>query len=366
MAGEFPAAEGPENELIRRELARAEKKRRKGRARIVGIAVSAVVIGVVFALVLPKIASYRDVWEVVKGLSWEWIAALVAATALNIATFAPPWMAALPGLRFVPALRMTQTSAALSLVAPGGSAVGMATSFAMLKVWGFEGRAVGLAVALTGLWNQLAVFGFPAIALVLLVGEGGSSRRLELIALISLAAFAAIVIGLALGFSSVRLAHRVGDLAARIASWFKRLVRRRPVAWGGERFAHFRAEAIGLLRRRWHYLTGATLAGNLTVFVLLMVSLRAVGIARDEVTIVEAFAAWAIMRVIGSIPITPGGVGIIEVGLTSLLVGFGGQNAEVVAGVLIYRFLQVVPTLLLGLLAAATWKLKSPAQGRGE
>jgi uncharacterized protein (TIRG00374 family) len=354
------AVEQPVDELVREELDRAEKKRRTGRARTIGIVVSAVVIGVVFALVLPKIASYRDIWEVLQGLSTEWILALAGATVLNVVTFAPPWMAALPGLGFLHALRVTQASSALSTVAPGGAAVGMATSFAMLKRWGFEGRPVGLAVAVTGIWNQLAVFGFPAIALVMLAAAGGSSKRLELVALISLAALATIATGFALGLSSSRLAHRVGDLAARIVSCLKHLVRRRPVTWGGEGFARFRSEAIGLLRRRWHVLTAATLAGHLTVFLLLMVSLRAVGVTREEVTIVEAFAAWAIMRVIGSIPITPGGFGIIELGLTGLLVGFGGANAEVVAGVLLYRFLQVVPTLVLGMLVAATWKLHQP------
>ncbi len=81
-------------------------------------------------------------------------------------------------------------------------------------------------------------------------------------------------------------------------------------------------------------------------------------------TAIEAFAAWSIMRIVGSIPITPGGVGVIELGMTSLLVGFGGKNAEVVAAVLVYRALTVLPTLVLGTLSAATWKLHDP--GRAE
>ena len=72
---------------------------------------------------------------------------------------------------------------------------------------------------------------------------------------------------------------------------------------------------------------------------------------------IEAFAAWALVRLIGSIPITPGGVGVVELGLTGALVGFGGQNAEVVAAVLVFRALTVVPTLVLGLIAAGlTWR----------
>jgi uncharacterized protein (TIRG00374 family) len=62
------------------------------------------------------------------------------------------------------------------------------------------------------------------------------------------------------------------------------------------------------------------------------------------------------VRLLGSLPITPGGLGVVEVGLTGALVGFGGNNAEVVAAVLVYRFLTIVPTLLLGLLAGATWR----------
>jgi uncharacterized membrane protein YbhN (UPF0104 family) len=88
----------------------------------------------------------------------------------------------------------------------------------------------------------------------------------------------------------------------------------------------------------------------------LLVSLRVMGVTSGQVTLVEAFAAWSLVRIIASIPITPGGFGIVELGLTGTLVGFGGHNAPVVAAVLVYRFLTVVPTLVLGLLAAFTWR----------
>jgi uncharacterized protein (TIRG00374 family) len=118
----------------------------------------------------------------------------------------------------------------------------------------------------------------------------------------------------------------------------------------------FRNEVVHLLRRRWHVLTFATLAGQLSVFVVFLVSLRVVGVSASEVSGAEAFAAWSLVRLLGSLPITPGGLGVVEVGLVAALVGFGGANAEVVAAVLIYRFLTIVPTLVLGLLAGATWR----------
>ena len=91
----------PEDELVQAELDGAQKKKKTGKGRIIAIVVSVVVIGGVFAFALPKIANYGDVWGVVKGLSWEWICALLGAVLLNTATYGPPWMAALPGLRYL-------------------------------------------------------------------------------------------------------------------------------------------------------------------------------------------------------------------------------------------------------------------------
>ena len=136
------------------------------------------------------------------------------------------------------------------------------------------------------------------------------------------------------------------------------------MTWDGEAFVRFRARTNSLLRRRWHVLTLATLAGHLTVYLVLLVSLRVLGVTADEVTAVEAFAAWSLVRLLGSIPITPGGLGIVELGLTTALVGFGGGQAEVVAAVLVYRVLTVVPTLLIGLLTGATWKRYRPDHGQ--
>ena len=84
--------------------------------------------------------------------------------------------------------------------------------------------------------------------------------------------------------------------------------------------------------------------------------LRALGVPATQVNFEEAFAAWAFVRLIGTVPITPGDVGIVEFGLTTALIAFGGNNAGVVAAVLVFRFLTMVPTRLLGLLTAATWR----------
>jgi putative heme transporter len=330
--------------------------------RLLGAAGSIAIVVLVFVFVLPRIADYRDVFDVLRGLDWQDWAVLAGAVLLNLATFPPPWIAALPGLGYREGMAMTQASTALSIISPAGAAVGMAASYSMLRSWRFGAAPVGLAVAITGVWNQFANLTFPVVALALLTAADEDNPALRTAALIGVAVLVVTLSSFALVLSRPRRARRIGDLAARLTNRLLRVVRRGPVAWGGESFARFRSRALGLLRRRWHVITITTLAGHLTVFVLMLVCLRVVGISGSEVTGVEAFAAWALVRILGALPLTPAGVGVVEVGLTGALVAFGAPNAEAVAATLLYRALTVLPTLALGLLAAATWRTHHPGE----
>src|SRR4029453_3383135 len=150
----------------------APTKRRFFSKRVLIAAIGVAVIVATFAYFLPTIANYRDVWRVVKGLSWEWIVALLAVSAVNVLTFAPPWLALLPGLRFWTALMITQASTALSIVLPVGAPAGIAGAYGMLRRQGFPPPAVARAVTLVSLWNQLANLAYPILALFLLTAEG--------------------------------------------------------------------------------------------------------------------------------------------------------------------------------------------------
>jgi putative heme transporter len=330
--------------------------RRRPVRRIALALVGAIFAIVTFAYLLPQIADYRDVWAVVRGLSWPWALALAAATVLNLLTFAPPWMVALPGLDFRSALALTQASTALSIVVPGGAAVGIAGSYGVLRRWGFPSREIARAVTVTGLWNQSANLSYPIIAVFLLSVTGGNSAVIDTAAFIGVAVLGVAAAILAGVLASDRTALEAGDLIARAVNSVRRRLGRQPVLWGGPSFGRFRHDAVDLLRRRWHVLTLTTYLGTLTVFLVLLVSLRALGVPESEVSLVEAFAAWSLARLLGSIPIAPGGIGVVELGLTGALVGFGGNNAGVVAAVLVYRFLTIVPTIALGLVATTTFR----------
>src|ERR1700747_1377478 len=86
---------------------------------VIGSVGIAVLVGT-FVFILPRIADYRSVWDVVKDLTWEQIGVLVLATIANLATYAPPWMAALPGINYRNATVLTLASTSSTYIAPGG------------------------------------------------------------------------------------------------------------------------------------------------------------------------------------------------------------------------------------------------------
>jgi uncharacterized protein (TIRG00374 family) len=324
--------------------------------KIAGSVGGVAIVAVVFAVLLPRIADYSDVWDVMTSLTDGELVALAVATAINVATYGPPWMAALPGLNYRQSMVLTQASTALSVAVPGGDAVGIAASYAMLRGWGFERSSVAVAVVVTGVWNQIVNVVLPVLALSLLLLSGGSSPLLLTAGLIGMAAIAALAVALALVLRGEPQARATGERGERLANRVLRLARRRPRAGWGEAVVRFRRDTIDLLARRWAVITVAAFVGHLAVFGVLMVSLRATGVDAGQVSWVEALAAWGLVRLLTAIPATPGGIGIVELGLSSALVGFGADNAEAVAAVLLYRVLTVVPTLVLGGVLGLTWR----------
>lgn len=316
----------------------------------------AIAVVAVFVLVLPRIADFGRVWEILTGVSVSAGLAIAAVVVVNILSFPPSWMAAMPGLGYRRAMVVTQASTAASIVLPGGDVVGMGTQFAMLRGWGFGSDRASLAVLVTGIWNQLVRVAFPVAAVGLLAVTGDVPTQLRLAGAIGAVVFAVVLGGFIGLLVSDRLAQRIGDLGASVGMWFMRLIRRRRTFVWGDDAVRFRASCEQLVRRRWAQLTIATVAGHLTVFAVLMVTLRAVGVDGGDIGIVECFAAWSLIRLLTAVPITPGGLGVVELGLTGGLVAFGGDQEAVVAGVLLFRALTVLPVIAIGAVCFLLWR----------
>ena len=207
------------------------------------------VVVVTFAVVLPRVASYSDVWEQVKNLDTAWLVALGIAVVLNVVTYAPPWMIALPGLRFRQALPFTQASSALTYVAPGGGLVGMAGSYGLLRTWGFGSSDVARAVTLTGIWNQLANLLLPVVAVILLSAQHQRNPLLTTVALVGGIVFGVAVSLLALVFWSDGLARGIGDVVQSAGNRLLRRIRRGPLEGWPERLVSFRRDGQSIWYR---------------------------------------------------------------------------------------------------------------------
>ena len=115
-----------------------------------------------------------------------------------------------------------------------------------------------------------------------------------------------------------------------------------------------------LVEHRWLRLSLATVLSHVALFLVLLLSLRHLGVSEQEVSTAEAFAVFAFSRLLSVIQITPGGVGVIDLGYIGGLTAFGGQEkAAIVAAVLLFRALTYAVQIPIGGLTYIIWRVKS-------
>ena len=328
---------------------------------VVGL-ITAGLIGLAFFGLMPALADYDEVWRAIQGVSVVGLVWLVVVATLSFLIGPLPTMAVIPTLRFGRALyaRTVATTAANTI--PGGGALGVGLTYVMLGRWGHTGAEVGASVALTGIWNNLARMLLPAAALVAAAISGVEMPSLVSGTLIGIASLVVASVAIVIVLRS-RLKDRVLRPIDRFVAWVRRRMRKPadPEDSPSQRFLDVLGDAVGT---RWLRLMGTTLAYHLSLYVCLLVALRAIGVDATEVHWASVLAAFALVRLISAIPITPGSLGVTEVGLTGLLTtGLdGADSALVAAGVLVFRFLTYAVPTVAGAFAAIVWN-RSKASG---
>jgi uncharacterized protein (TIRG00374 family) len=341
---------------------------KKRNVRIMQALLSVVVVVAIFGFALPKLADFSEVWVAIKAMSWVEVVTLLAICVWNIVTYWFVMVASLPGLNYWQAMKVNQTSTAIANTVPAGGAVGIGVTYAMLTSYGFSKPEISLSVIVTGVWNNFVKLAMPVVALALLVLAGDAGGALTVAALIGLAVLAGAVGLFAMILRSDRLARLVGERLGRVWSKLRGLVRRGPVTGWADSFAGFRTQTTTLLATRWVPLTLATLFSHFSLYAVLLVSLRHVGVSENEVGWIQVLAAFAFIRLVSALPITPGGLGVVELGLTAALIAAGGDREEVVAGVLVYRALTYLLPIPFGALTYVAWRrgVKRRAAERAE
>src|SRR5918996_1426228 len=259
------------------------------------IAVSLVLVAAIFYFLLRDI-SLADVGAAITDMTWGELTTLAVAAGWNLVTYAFVWMTVTPGLGFGRAMVMTQPTTAITNTAPAGSAIGVGMTYAMLSSWGLSRGRTTIAVLVSGVWNTFAKLGIPVLALALVALQGDAS-------------------------------------AGRVTA--------------------------ALLEHGWIPITAATLVSHLSLYLVLLLALRAVGVSDAEVGWAEVLAVFAFARLATAIPITPGGAGVVEAVLITGLTAAGGDKAQVVAAVLVYRALTWGLPIVVGIGCLLWWRRQS-------
>jgi len=306
-----------------------------------------IVVGVVSLYVLaPRLL---DVWEEaprIESIGW---AGLLAMVLLEACSFAAVWQLqkiVVPELDTFSAATAQLSANAVSRAVPGGAAVGAGVHLRLWTIAGVPPARAATGMATTSLISTATLLGLPVVSLV--VAAIGAPVPDGLVAV----AIGGALLSVALfGFGAAllarrRFADRVAGLVHRVTDWVaRRFGRRGPTI---EALLERRAELIDSLGPRWHTALTASVANWGFDYLVLVTALLFLGADPRFSVVLLAYGAAAVLAMI---PITPGGLGFVEAGLTSLLVVAGVPAADALLATLAYRIASFWLPLPAGLVA---------------
>jgi uncharacterized membrane protein YbhN (UPF0104 family) len=347
------------------EVPKTGRHGKKRLVRIVQVVVSLGIVVVIFTGIVPKIADYSAVWATMKSLTWFELLSLFAITSLHSLAVWPQMVASLPGLTLAQAAVNNQASTTVANTLPGGGMLAVGVSYAMCRSWGFSDSAIALSALITFVWNTFFKLALPVIALALLAVQGKGSGGLIVASLVGLALLA-VAVGLVVTMRwRTTLTGQIGSLLGSVASFLRKIVRKPPVRDWAEAAMRFRGEAARLVADRWGALTLSTVASHLGLFLVLVLAVRDVGISARELSWTRILGVFAFVRLLSALPITPGGLGIVDLGYIGGLVLAGRHQADVpiavfqtqvTAAVLVFRAFTYGLQLPHGALAYFIWQ----------
>jgi len=326
---EQPAARGKRSLAVRID---EQKSRPLAWKTVVKRAVVAVVAGLAIYLVFPAITEVLASWPHLSTLNPWWLfAAIGAEVAHFLCTFALQRLA-LRTKAWFPVVTSQLAGNAITLILPGGAAAGAAVQFRMLAASGMDTSETvgGLAgFSLLGVGGLLAL---PVFALPVILLGAPTARGLEHAAFLGAAGFALFA-----AFGAVVLAYDTplrwtGRTVQRVSNWVRR--KRPPLTGLDETLLSQRDEVRAALGRQWWQALLLS-AGRLAFdYLCLLMALRATG-SRPRPSLI--LLAYAVAGIIGMIPVTPGGLGLVEASLTGLLVLAEVDSSQAILATLTYR-----------------------------
>ncbi len=312
-----------------------------------------VIAGVSIYLVFPAITEVLASWPRLSTLDPRWFALAIAAEIAHfVCTFALQRLA-LRTRAWFPVITSQLAGNAITLIMPGGAAVGAALQFRMLATSGSDTDSTvgGLAAfSLLGVGGLLAL---PVFALPVILLGAPTNRGLVNAAVLGAVGF---VVFAALG--AVVLAYDAplrwaGRAAQRLRNWVLR--KRSPVEGLDATLLAQRNEIRTALGRQWWQALLLS-AGRLAFdYLCLLAALRATG-SRPRPSLI--LVAYAVAGIVGMIPATPGGLGLVEASMTGLLVLAEVNSSQAVLATLTYRLASYWVPLCAGPIAYGLFRIR--------
>lgn len=284
-------------------------------------------------LVLPELGGVSRSLHELDRVNVLYLVAGFALEAVSLVAYAQLTRTVLPpsGPTRGRVLRIELSTLALSHVAPGGTAGGAALGYRLITQEGVSGTDTGFALAMQGMGSAVVlnvIFGVALLISLFLRGYNPLYAVAAGAGVLLMATFAVAIALLTRGHGRVvdvvrragtsvpfidpdRLADAVARFAERLAAFAaQRQVLRRAVGWAAANWL-FDAASLWVCVAAFHTL----------------------------VSPIYLLVAYGLANILAVIPITPGGLGIIEGVLVPTLVGFGVPNKSIaLLAVLIYRF----------------------------
>lgn len=254
-----------------------------------------------------------------------------------------------PRLSLLTILRIQLSTRAVTNLVPGGSAAGSTLGYRLLTQAGVDGASAGFALATVGLGSAVVLNLLLWVALLVSIPLDGFNPvygSAAIAGMVVLALFAGLVILLMKGQGpAVRV---VRGIARRLPFLNPDTAERFVLTLVG-RLQALRADPQ-LIRRgiTWATVNWLLDAAALWVFV------RAFGFTLNPIDVIVAFCVANILAVI---PLTPGGLGVVEATLISLLVGFSLDRGTAAIAVVTYRLAQFWLPIPLGAISYMTLRM---------
>ena len=322
------------------------------RAGLLGRLISLAVAAVGLYLVWPALLETVGAWPRLSTIKVRWFVGMVL---LEASSFACVWLVLAIALRsrrwFLIATSQLASNAA-SRVIPGGAATGGVVQYRMLTQAGLDVATVATGLSAASVMFTAVMLAMPLFTIPAILG-GGVAEGLVRAMWIGLGVFAVLAIGTAWLIASDRPLAAIGGVVDRVRNWYRRRRGRPETHDLPDRLRRERDLMLRTLGSRWRQALLGSVGKWVLDYLALLTALAAVGAHPRPSLVLLAYLSGAIL---GMVPITPGGLGFVEAGLTTMLVLAGVSAGDASLAVLAYRLVSYWLPLVAGALATLAYR----------